>query len=111
MSKPALLLTLTLLAAAWPRPSDAAVVYRSNEGWSVEGEDVKIEGSAGEQMRKAENFEAAGDTGRAYNCYRALVKNFGQSALSPKAQRKQLKSAIDLQKSQLNVQQPAQASG
>ncbi len=32
-------------------------------------------------------------------------------ALSPKAQRKQLKSAIDLQKSQLNVQQPAQASG
>ena len=32
-------------------------------------------------------------------------------ALAPKAQRKQLKSAIDLQKSQLTVQQPAQASG
>jgi tetratricopeptide (TPR) repeat protein len=32
-------------------------------------------------------------------------------ALTPKAQRKQLKSAIDLQKSQLTVQQPAQASG
>ena len=88
MSKPALFLTLTLLAAAWPRPSDAAVVYRSNEGWSVEGEDVKIEGSAGEQMRKAETLEAAGNTGAAYNAYRAVVKNFGQSALAPKAQRK-----------------------
>jgi tetratricopeptide (TPR) repeat protein len=32
-------------------------------------------------------------------------------ALAPKAQRKQLKSAIDLQKSQLTVQQPAPASG
>ena len=32
-------------------------------------------------------------------------------ALAPKAQRKQLKSAIDLQKSQLTVQQPAQPSG
>ncbi|MEA3211841.1 MAG: outer membrane protein assembly factor BamD [Chthoniobacter sp.] len=87
MSKPALLLTLSLFTAlAWP--SEAAVVYRSNEGWSVEGEDTKIEGSAAEQMRKAENFEAAGDSGRAYNAYRALVKNFGQSALAPKAQRK-----------------------
>ena len=31
--------------------------------------------------------------------------------LTPKAQRKQLKSAIDLQKSQLNVEQPTQPSG
>jgi hypothetical protein len=31
--------------------------------------------------------------------------------LTPKARRKELKSAIDLQKSQLTVQQPAQASG
>jgi outer membrane protein assembly factor BamD len=89
MSKPALLLTLTLLAAtAWPRTSDAVTVYRSSEGWSVEGEDTAIEGSAGEQMRKAESLEAAGDSGKAYNAYRALVKNFGQSALAPKAQRK-----------------------
>jgi outer membrane protein assembly factor BamD len=88
MSKPAFLLTLTLLALAWPRPSDAAVVYRSNEGWSVEGEDAAIENSAGEQMHKAEGYEAAGETGKAFNAYRALVKNFAQSALAPKAQRK-----------------------
>ena len=74
MSKSASFLTLALLAAAWSAPQRGSGGYRSNEGWSVEGEDTKIEGSAGEQMRKAENFEAAGDTGRAYNAYRALVK-------------------------------------
>jgi outer membrane protein assembly factor BamD len=89
MSKPTLLLALTLLATtAWPRPSDAAVIYRSNEGWSVEGEDSKVESSAGEQMRKAENLEAAGNSGGAFSAYKALVKNYGQSALAPKAQRK-----------------------
>ncbi len=89
MSKNVLLLPLTLLAVlAWPGPGDAAVVYRSNEGWSVEGEDTKIEGSAAEQMHKAETLEAAGDRGGAYNAYRALVKHFAQSALAPKAQRK-----------------------
>ena len=88
MSKPALLLSLTLAAAAWPQTGGAAIVYRSNEGWSIEGEDTKVEGSASEQMRKAENFESAGDAGAAYNAYRALVKNYSQSALAPKAQRK-----------------------
>src|SRR5260221_3804293 len=89
MSKNVLLLPLTLLAVlAWPGPGDAAVVYRSNEGWSVEGEDTKIEGSAAEQVHKAETLEAAGDRGGAYNAYRALVKHFAQSALAPKAQRK-----------------------
>jgi outer membrane protein assembly factor BamD len=90
MSKSALLLSLTLTAAAaaWPQAGLAAVVYRSNEGWSIEGEDTQVEGSAAEQMRKAENLESSGDAGAAYNAYRALVKNFGQSALAPKAQRK-----------------------
>ncbi|HEV7868561.1 MAG TPA: outer membrane protein assembly factor BamD [Chthoniobacteraceae bacterium] len=89
MSKPALVLALSLFAAtACPRVSEAAVIYRSSEGWSVEGEDTQIEGSAAEQMRKAEKKEAAGDGGGAYNAYRALVKNYGQSALAPKAQRK-----------------------
>lgn len=89
MSKPALFLSLALaVAVAWPTAGNAAVVYRSNEGWSVEGENTKLEGSAGEQMRKAENLEAAGDRNGAFNAYRALVKNYSQSALAPKAQRK-----------------------
>lgn len=89
MSKPVLFLTLSLaVAIACPRPIEGAVVYRSNEGWSVEGEDTAVEGSAAEQMRKAEGLEAAGNTGAAYNAYRALVKNYSGSALAPKAQRK-----------------------
>jgi outer membrane protein assembly factor BamD len=89
MSKPVLFLALTLLSAvAWTLPGEAAVIYRSNEGWSVEGEDTQVEGSAAEQMRKAETLEAARNTGAAYKAYRALVKNYSQSALAPKAQRK-----------------------
>ena len=89
MSKTALILPLALLAAvAWPEIGRGAVVYRSNEGWSVEGEYTKIENSAAEQMRKAESLEASGNRGGAYNAYRALVKSFPQSALAPKAQRK-----------------------
>ncbi len=89
MSKTALLLTLTLVAATtWPQGGEAAVIYRSNEGWSIEGEESATEGSAAEQMKKAEGFEAAGEQGKAFSAYRALVKNFGQSALAPKAQRK-----------------------
>ena len=89
MTKPTLAPVLLLAAsflAAWP--ASAAVVYRSNEGWSVEGQDTPVEGSAAEQMRKAEGLEAAGNSGGAYNAYRGLVKNYGQSALAPKAQRK-----------------------
>lgn len=89
MSKAVLIFPLTLLAAlAWPRPGDGAVVYRSNEGWSVEGEETATESSAAEQMRKAEGLEAAGKSQAAYSAYRGLVKSFGQSALAPKAQRK-----------------------
>jgi len=66
-----------------------AVIYRSNEGWSVEGDaDSKVEASAAEQMRKAEQLEAEGNSHAAYNAYRSLVKRYGLSVLAPKAQRK-----------------------
>src|SRR5687767_5295769 len=59
-----------------------AVIYRSNEGWSVEGDPAsKVEGSAAEQMRKAEQLEAEGNSRAAYNAYRALVKRYGLSVL------------------------------
>lgn len=69
-------------------PSDAAVVYRSDEGWTIEGEDNEIAGSAADQMRKAEKLEAAGNDSAAYRAYRALVKRYSLSFLAPKAQRK-----------------------
>ncbi len=90
MTKPALFLGI-LLAASFGAtlPGGAAVVYRSSEGWSVEGDPTsKVEGSAAEQMRKAEQFEAAGNKKGAFDAYRALVKRYGGSNIAPKAQRK-----------------------
>src|SRR5688572_30283435 len=91
MIRPAVVLTLSIAAAClWlPAESSAAVIYRSNEGWSVEGdENSQVEGSAAEQMRKAENLEAEGKNDAALDAYRALVKRYGLSVLAPKAQRK-----------------------
>lgn len=86
--KLALLTTLSLLGLGLLRV-DGAIIYRSNEGWSVEGDpSSQVEGNAAEQMKKAEDLEARGDTTGAYEAYRALVKNFGLSVLAPKAQRK-----------------------
>ncbi len=89
MSKTVPTLALTLLTLLMPLPqSEAAVVYRSDEGWTVEGEDNEIAGSAADQMRKAEKLEADGKDSAAYRAYRALVKRYSLSFLAPKAQRK-----------------------
>ena len=91
MTRPTLALTLSLVAASvlLPRGAEGAVIYRSNEGWSVEGDaNSAVEGSAAEQMRKAENLEADGKTDAALGAYRALLREYGKSALAPKAQLK-----------------------
>jgi outer membrane protein assembly factor BamD len=89
MSKKVLLLPLALVAWAVPLPQgEAAVVYRSNEGWPIEGDETQIAGSASEQMRMAEQYEAQGNDSAAYKSYKALVKRYGMSLLAPKAQRK-----------------------
>lgn len=89
MSKTLPVLALSLLALlTLAERSDAAVVYRSDEGWSVEGEDTQVAGSAVEQMKQAERLEAEGKDSAAYRSYRALVKRYGGSFLAPKAQRK-----------------------
>jgi len=89
MSKNVLVLPLTVLVCLAPlRWSEAAVVYRSSEGWSVEGDEAQLAGSATEQMRLAESLEAKGDDSGAYKAYKALVKRYGLSLLAPKAQRK-----------------------
>ena len=89
MRKPALYSLVAVTILALPELAGAAVIYRSNEGWTVEGDaSSKVEGSAAEQMKKAETYEANGDLKAAYNAYRALVKRYGLSAVAPKAQRK-----------------------
>jgi len=82
-------LTFIVIAAGVPRVGEAVIIFRSNEGWSVEGDaSSKVEGSATEQMRKAEELEAKGNLNAAYDAYRSLVKRYGLSVLAPKAQRK-----------------------
>ena len=72
-----------------PRLSPAAVIYKSTEGWSVEGDQSSaVESSAAEQMRKSEEYEKAGNEKAALKSYTVLTKQFGLSALAPKAQRK-----------------------
>jgi outer membrane protein assembly factor BamD len=89
MSKTAPALAFTLLTLLLPLPpTHAAVVYRSDEGWSVEGDDTQVAGSAADQMRKAEKLEAEGKDSAAYQAYKALVKRYSLSFLAPKAQRK-----------------------
>lgn len=89
MSKTAPVLALTLLTLLTPlSPGIAAVVYRSDEGWSIEGDDTAVAGSAADQMRKAEKMESNGDDAGAFKAYKALVKRYGLSFLAPKAQRK-----------------------
>ena len=90
MSKASLASALLLsVCLGWTGAARAAVVYRSNEGWSVEGDaSTVVEPDAVSQMRKAEALEASGNPGGALNAYRALVKKFPNSILAPKAQRK-----------------------
>jgi outer membrane protein assembly factor BamD len=89
MSKNAPVLALTLLSLLLPFGQlQAAVVYRSDEGWTVEGEDTSVAGSAAEQMKSAEKMESDGNDSGAFKAYKALVKRYGQSFLAPKAQRK-----------------------
>src|SRR6187431_3135877 len=89
MSKTVPVIAFTLLALLTPpRWSEAAVVYRSNEGWTVEGDDTEVAGSAADQMRKAEKLESDGSDSAAYRAYKALVKRYSLSFLAPKAQRK-----------------------
>jgi outer membrane protein assembly factor BamD len=66
---------------------NAAVVYRPDEGWSVEGEDAgPTADTANEQFKRAEEFEKAGDLKRAASAYRAVVKHFSRSGAAPRAQ-------------------------
>ncbi len=90
MTKTAALLLAVSLAALLPPPiSEAAIIYRSNEGWSIEGDEgSELEKTAADQMGKAESLEAEGKTAAAITSYQNLVRHFSLSVLAPKAQRK-----------------------
>lgn len=89
MRKALVLTTLSLCTFGMLERSSGAIIYRSDEGWSVEGdESSQVEKSAADQMRKAEDYEAKGELKSAQNAYQTLVKRFSLSLLAPKAQRK-----------------------
>jgi outer membrane protein assembly factor BamD len=80
-------LALVLLLA--PLAGHGAVLYRSSEGWSVQGDPTSsVEVAAVELMRRGEQAEASGARKEAIGLYKTLVKKHGTSQLSPKAQRK-----------------------
>ncbi len=67
--------------------ADAAIVYRSGEGWSAEDEDSgNAEATAAEQLRKAERLEAENQPKKALGAYRTLVRNWPQSIAAQHAQ-------------------------
>ncbi len=89
MSKRALVLALLPALIAAPMVAPAAVVFRSSEGWTVQGDaNSAVEIAAADLMRKGEEAEAAGKRKAALDAYRTLVKKQGTSQISPKAQRK-----------------------
>lgn len=90
MSKSTHILAVSLAACLLSLPvSEAAVVYRSDEGWTVEGDEgAVVEKTAVDQMKRAERLEADGKTAAAVKAYQNLVKHFGLSLLAPKAQQK-----------------------
>ncbi len=88
MRKLALILTLSVLGSALTSPVQALTLYRSEQGWKIDGEpSAAIEPAAVEQMRKAEHLEAADSLSKsALNAYRDLVQRYPASPLAPKAQ-------------------------
>jgi outer membrane protein assembly factor BamD len=83
------ILPLWAAALALPLAGHAAIIYRSNEGWSQEGDpNNTVEINAVEQMKRAEGQEAAGKLADALASYKGLVKSYPTSLLAPKAQHK-----------------------
>ncbi len=89
MRKCAVVSCLSLFLLPLAQPTQGAVIYRPNEGWSFAGDNSgTIEGSAAEQMQKAEKLDAAQDLQSALSAYRGLLKRYGASEFAPKAQLK-----------------------
>jgi outer membrane protein assembly factor BamD len=89
MRKCAVVSCLSLFFLPLAQHAQGAVIYRPNEGWSFAGDNSgTIEGSALEQMRKAEKLDAAQDLQSALSAYRGLLKRYGDSEFAPKAQLK-----------------------
>jgi outer membrane protein assembly factor BamD len=89
MKCPVFVFALSVAVLAMPTPGDAAVLFTSREGWSVEGDPTNAnEQAAVALMQKAEQLEAQNEYSGALASYRLLVKKYPVSALAGKAQRK-----------------------
>lgn len=86
MNKLVLMCTAAILAVD---PSQGALLYRSSEGWTIEGDPAnQTEAKAVEELRKAEEAEKRGDTDGAVKICRNLVKRYPTAAAASRAQRK-----------------------
>lgn len=82
---------LLLCLSFWLLPrTEAALVYRPDEGWNYEspGEETPAAKNAKEQMARAEAAESKGDIKGAIKAYHVFVKKFAYSGMAPKAQLK-----------------------
>ena len=88
MRKYILLIPLALALSWAATPSaEAALIFRSGEGWNQEEEDAgAAEQSASEQLHKAQAFETSGDLKKAIGAYRTLVRKWPESGVAPEAQ-------------------------
>ena len=89
MKCPVFVFALSIAVMAIPTPGEAAVLFTSREGWTVEGDPSNAnEQAAVALMQKAEQQEAQNEYSGALSSYRLLVKKYPVSALAGKAQRK-----------------------
>ena len=89
MKSRVLAFTLSAVALIVPMRGDAAVLFTSREGWSIEGDASNAkEQEAVALMQKAEQQEAENEYSAALGSYRLLVKKYPVSVLAGKAQRK-----------------------
>lgn len=79
----------TATAVCVPVAGFAAAVYRPGEGWTTESEEGEpVAGSANEQLRKAEEYEAEGNVEKAADAYRGLLRKYPDAIYAAKIQLK-----------------------
>jgi len=85
-STPPVVAALVAVLGASLCPLPAAVVWREGQGWSIDGTATEEDAKAKELFNEAASAETAGNTGKAINQYRDLVKRYPASGFAAAAQ-------------------------
>jgi outer membrane protein assembly factor BamD len=77
----------TLALVSFPHRSPAPIIYREGEGFTTGAAlDIEIKKNAEEQIKVAQNYEAAGDYKHAAAAYRLVVHRFPRADIAAEAQ-------------------------